>query len=286
MSSTHVLPCTVCGTDSILEARFNDVRLYRCPDCDHCFTDVLTLKKFATYDADYYKKHHRNWNLHPLYPLFSFILSTIEKHYPADKTLDILDVGCGRGHCLSYLRQTTRPVSLTGIDLSDPAAIDGIKTIQGDFMTVAFSETFDVVISLATIEHAVDIHAFVNRLSRVCRPGGMIILMTLDDRGLLYELARMMNALKIKAPFERLYSRHHLNHFNTTSLTRLLKSHQLQIVKTYHHDIPIQAVDTGFDSPLLKVLSCMVLLVVFAVGKSLKKTYLQTVICRKASSDE
>lgn len=280
MPNTHILACTVCGTNSTLEAQFNDVKLYRCPNCDHCFTDIHALEKFATYDAEYYQKHHRNWNLHPLYPLFSFILNTIEKSFPSDNPLDILDVGCGQGHCLAYLKQTPRRISLTGIDLSDPPTTDKINFIQGDFLTTGFSETFNVVLSLATIEHALDIHEFVDRLMKVCRPGGLIFLMTLDDRGLLYELARKLNSIGLKAPFERLYGRHHLNHFNTTSLTRLLKSHTLKIVKIYHHNVPIQSADTGIDNPFLKAFSYIFLTAIFAVGKLFNRTYLQTIICR------
>ena len=50
------LACPICRTASNEERSFEDVSLWRCPECDHCFTNQSRLKNLEEYDDTYYDK--------------------------------------------------------------------------------------------------------------------------------------------------------------------------------------------------------------------------------------
>ena len=158
---------------------------------------------------------HRNWFMNPNTSLFKTILDTIIPPRGAS----LLDVGCGDGAFLRYLHSSRNDLKLTGIDLSENQSQDGVDFIQGDFLETTFTDSFDIVTSLAVIEHVVDIQLFSRRIVQCCRPGGVVVLMTLNDDGLLYRVSRLLHRVGFSAAFNRLYSKHHLNHFSP-QLTR------------------------------------------------------------------
>src|ERR671931_496445 len=89
-------PCPVCETAASREDAIDDVILYRCPSCDHCFTDVESLEYLGEYD-EAWEALHPNWFANPNFELFEFIRRTIERHKP---DASVIDVGAGRGELL------------------------------------------------------------------------------------------------------------------------------------------------------------------------------------------
>ncbi len=85
----------------------------------------------------------------------------------------MLDAGCGRGDFLRHLRERRPDLRLTGIDVSPNDAVDGITFIQGDFQYYPFKEQYDVVVSLAVIEHLSDVKVFAKRVAELTRPAGI-----------------------------------------------------------------------------------------------------------------
>jgi 2-polyprenyl-3-methyl-5-hydroxy-6-metoxy-1,4-benzoquinol methylase len=96
--------------------------------------------------------------------------------------LDIIDVGCGAGWLCSQL---TPFGSVTGTDLSNEclerASLRNptVKYVAGDFMELEFpTGAYDVVVSLEVLSHVSDQPAFVNKLSALLRPGGVLMMAT------------------------------------------------------------------------------------------------------------
>ncbi len=276
-----MIPCPICRAESRLESSFTDVHLYRCRECDHCFTDQVRLEKFEEYTAEYYEVHHKNWNLYPDYCLFQAIHRELQT---LGKNAAMLDAGCGKGALLKYLNKLEPGFKLTGLDMSSNPPSPGILFLQGDFLSFEMNKEFDGVTSLAVIEHVTDVNIFVEKLKRLCRPGGKVIVMTLDDRSIIYEAARFLNKVGVKAPFERLYSRHHLHHFNTSSLRRLMENHGLVVEKTIHHNNRLSAVDFSESSFIKRLIFKVGVLGTFWVGSLFRKTLLQTIVCHKPGS--
>lgn len=104
--------------------------------------------------------------------------------------LDIIEVGCGTGWLCPHLARFGR---VTGTDLSDDVLRRAqtrwphIKFIAGDFATLSlFEEAYDVVVSLEVLSHIADQSAFIARIVRLLRPGGILLLAT-QNRTVLSE---------------------------------------------------------------------------------------------------
>lgn len=101
---------------------------------------------------------------------------------PRDRPLAVLDVGCGTG--LNARELANMGHRVTGIDLS-PVAIEKFKALgfEGQVCDVCeglpFGEgSFDLVYASEVIEHVSDTESFLAQLSRVLKPGGLLMLST------------------------------------------------------------------------------------------------------------
>lgn len=96
-------------------------------------------------DREYYKQ---DW--HDYYPAVVALV-------PAGS--QVLDIGCGRGGLLEYLRQQ-RGCQVTGLDIADDAILackeKGIQAIKCDVEQDDITGTFEVIILCAILEHLLD----------------------------------------------------------------------------------------------------------------------------------
>ena len=58
---------------------------------------------------------------------------------------------------------------------------------------------------------------------------GIIISNTINDSSIVYIAARVIHKFGLKTPMERLYDKHHLNHFSNNSLEYLHKKNSLNM---------------------------------------------------------
>jgi 2-polyprenyl-3-methyl-5-hydroxy-6-metoxy-1,4-benzoquinol methylase len=272
------LSCTVCGGATRLERALPDVDVHRCLACDHCFSDLSRAPTKEVYGPEYYVETHRNWFENPNIELFETIHRSI---FSANKDAAILDVGCGKGDLLKYLHSRNPRYSLTGIDLSPNPPIAGISILRGDIMNHKFERRYDAIVSLAAIEHLDDVHGFVRQLRELCVPGGQVIIMTLNDRSILYAVGRMLARVGWQGPVVRLYDKHHLNHFNVRSLERLVTEEGLKVDRTLLHNAPLAAIDFPASSRISDFVQRTGVWATFVLGKSTGRTYLQTVVSRR-----
>jgi SAM-dependent methyltransferase len=251
--------------------------LHRCPVCDHCFTDIDSLEYLGEYD-EAWESLHANWFANPNIGLFEFVAKTIES-YKHNAT--VIDIGAGHGEFLAYLREHNPRLLLTGLDISLQPAITGVEVIRADINSVDFGERlWDVAVSLATIEHLADVQTFAARLRSMVVPGGLAIVTTNNERSIPYDAARAFRRIGYGAPFERLYDRHHLNHFNPKSLRTLMERNGLRLRQLRKHNIPLAAVDMPKNSAVLK----LGVWGTFAVGRLTGRTFFQTMVLENDAS--
>lgn len=270
-SKPTLLACPVCESPAPRERSFDDVVLHRCPRCDHCFTDVESLEYLGKYD-DEWEALHENWFANPNVSLFSLVAEAIERYKP---DAEVIDIGAGRGELLAYLRERNPGLSLTGIDVSLQPEIDGVEVLRADINSFDFgNRRWDVAVSLATIEHLADVRTFAARLSSMLMPGGRAIVTTNNERSIPYDVAHVLRRIGYDVPFKRLYDRHHLNHFNTSSLTTLMERNGLHPLRLHRHNIPLAAVDMPRESAVLK----LGVWASFTVGRLTGRTFFQTLV--------
>lgn len=273
-----VTVCPICGTESDFLRLDIGVDLYRCPSCDHCFTDVSALETLEQYGEDYYTNKHPNWFKNPNIELFERISNTLRSLKPDAK---ILDVGCGKGDLLRYLRPRHPAMELTGIDFTTNDPVPGIAFSCGDVFDLEEINSFDAIVSLSVIEHLEDVNKFVRKLQQLVRTDGIVILDTIDDRSFLYSLSRLFAKAGYLTPAARLYERHHLNHFNQRSLRRLMESNGFAVAEVFDHNIPMAAVDFEASSPLSAAILRAGVAGVFTIARLIHKSHMQTMICIK-----
>jgi SAM-dependent methyltransferase len=279
------MDCPICGGPSTLDERHPEVELGHCTRCGHRFSQVKPGVSMEPYDAVYFEETHRNWFSHPNLPLFEQIARLIDRESMSGS---LIDVGCGNGALLRYLsgRPASKPVALTGVDLVANGPEAGIEFIQGDIFLLDVARQFSIVVSLMTIEHIADIRGFVRRLRALAKPGGLVVINTINDDSTLYGAARMLRRFGVVLPFDRLYSRHHLHHFGRASLSQLLQSEGLSPTGVILGNAPLAALDIPVSSRAASLILRGAVSSLFALGSLSGRTYAQTVVCRREANEQ
>ncbi len=118
-------------------------------------------------------------------PRASSLRRLIKKHFPADRTVSVLDLGCGHG-ALAYFLGQAGYRNVLGVDASPEqvaaAGRLGIAGIQeGDLLETLRnlgSHSQDVIVAFDVIEHFSkdELLPFVDEVLRVLKPGGRWII--------------------------------------------------------------------------------------------------------------
>ena len=94
----------------------------------------------------------------------------------------VLEIGCGTGATLVWLKTSGRCRFTTGIELvaqqAESAAKVVDKVIQGSIETVdlaSWPERFDLILCLDVLEHLNDPWELIERLGRLLKPGGRLV---------------------------------------------------------------------------------------------------------------
>jgi 2-polyprenyl-6-hydroxyphenyl methylase/3-demethylubiquinone-9 3-methyltransferase len=144
--------------------------------------------------------------LHRLNPVrIAFVRDGLAAHFgrPAESDLplqglEIADIGCGGGLVSEPLARLGATV--TGVDAApealavarDQAAAAGLDIAYLESTAealVASGRRFDAVVALEIVEHVADRSAFVADCCRLLRPGGMIVMSTLNRTPRAFALA-------------------------------------------------------------------------------------------------
>lgn len=160
--------------------------------------DPAEVAKFSAMAADWWNPNGKFKPLHRFNPVrLKFIRQTAEAHFglaPGLRAplegLRLLDIGCGGGLVCEPMARLG--ASVTGVDASEPniktalthATEQGLKidyragTAEG--LLAAGEPAFDIVLNLEVVEHVSDPAQFLADTARLVKPGGLMIVATLN----------------------------------------------------------------------------------------------------------
>ena len=243
--------CTICNSPTYLEVKYDTWEVLRCNSCSHAFSSNITKPISNIYDKSYFQK---NWFLHPNLNLFGIIEKDIHERFGLNARIH--DLGCGNGNLLEYLYQKGYR-NLHGSDIVScllSSIVNKVKFTQIDMLDIKETYAYDVVVSIANIEHLSDMNAYMLKLRQMLVPEGIAIIYTINESALIYTIAKTMRKFGIGFAAKQLFDPHHINHLNKRSLRQLAKKHDFQIVSLKTLNYPLKSTDVFLHSPLIRTL--------------------------------
>jgi 2-polyprenyl-6-hydroxyphenyl methylase/3-demethylubiquinone-9 3-methyltransferase len=167
--------------------------------------DPAEVAKFSKLSDDWWDPNGRMAPLHKINPLrLGYIRDAACRKFGRNakslnclESLRILDIGCGAGLLCEPL--TRLGAQLTGVDpsASNIAAAwlhadKGELSIDYRCSTVEQldgRDRFDIVLAMEVVEHVSDVGLFVNRCAAMLKPGGMMVISTLNRNWKSFALA-------------------------------------------------------------------------------------------------
>ncbi len=159
--------------------------------------DPAEVARFARLADEWWNPHGKMRPLHKFNPVrLAYIRDRICERFGRDaksleslKGLRILDVGCGGGLVCEPMARLG--ASVVGIDPGEPnvaaarlhAEKSGLAIDYRATTAEALADTgerFDVVLALEVVEHVADVTLFVRRCAEMVKPGGLMIVATLN----------------------------------------------------------------------------------------------------------
>lgn len=167
--------------------------------------DASDVARFTAIASEWWDERGKFAPLHRLNPArIEYIRDHVAQHFgrPNDPTsplkgLRLLDVGCGGGLISEPMARLGAQV--TGIDAGEENIQVAITHAQASGLTIDYrcttaealaSDTqFDVVLALEIIEHVANPSLFYDALAALVKPGGLLILSTLNRTAKSYLMA-------------------------------------------------------------------------------------------------
>jgi 2-polyprenyl-6-hydroxyphenyl methylase/3-demethylubiquinone-9 3-methyltransferase len=159
--------------------------------------DKDEVEKFSALAEEWWDPRGRMAPPHKFNPVrLAYIRDTLCRHFGRDPKqvpclsgLRVLDIGCGAGLLCEPL--TRLGGALVGVDPSASNIAAGRLHAEDSGLAIDYrigtaealadaGERFDVVLAMEVVEHVADVDLFVRRCAEMVRPGGMMILATIN----------------------------------------------------------------------------------------------------------
>lgn len=202
---------------------------------DQSTIDNAEVSKFSKLAKEWWDPEGSFRTLHQINPIrLSYVKDKIVQHFGSFKpNLKIVDIGCGGG--LISVPLSKLGAKVTAID----ASLENIETakfyvkdlgLKINFLceaAEAHQGKYDVILCLEIIEHVSSSEFFIESIKKLLKPGGMIIISTINRTPQAY-LSAIIGAEYILNWVPR--GTHEFNKFlKPSELSQILNKHDLQI---------------------------------------------------------
>lgn len=231
--------CPACGHNESLPRYIkNGIRYVDCPQCQTMYVNprpppaVLDWFYKESPNYAYWNKHvfpasEPARRAHIFVPRVDRLLDICQRH--GVPTQALLEVGAGFGTFCAELMSRQVFQKVVGVeptpDLARTCRERGIETIEKPVEHIAVEQggQFDVVASFEVIEHLFNPVDFIQHMTRLLRPGGLMMLTCPNGQGFDIETL---------GPLSTSVDHEHLNYFNPRSLAGLLARSGLDVLES------------------------------------------------------
>ena len=229
--------CYICNSERIeLYREVNRFHVYRCRQCKLLWVakiNIGDLRKF--YNCSYFKKDQAKTGYSDYQRDEKAIrknaenIINITRKYRNLNGAKVLDIGCAYGFFLDEVKKKCN-CEVYGIEISKHAYQYAKEKLKLNVRNCRFRENkyepnyFDVVFIIGTIEHLVDPNTILKDIKKVLKPGGILIITTMDTNGWI--------PLHMIKPPEHLF---YFNHDNLFMLLNKLKLRRLLCKMYFSH---------------------------------------------------
>lgn len=262
--------CPVCGRVVAPSIDVDTYRLFSCSSCGSWCSDALLRNATTSFTpTDYFENaasDRNKWN-------------ELLRHLDhSGRTFrSVLDVGCGNGAFLRFLREIFPGVSRAGIELDPERAAQARATnpdalvLPGDLGDAleTIEQRFDLITLWDVFEHlpapGPALHSLATRLS----DRGCIFLQTIHEHSLVPRLGRLsyrVTAGAFRYLARRTHEAHHLVFFSRKGLEILAANANLHIREQWFDRLALARMD---GNPLLTLPASLLLTVENALGNGL-----------------
>jgi SAM-dependent methyltransferase len=230
--------CEACGGTDASRLFACVERPFTLLDCDRCGlvrTDPLLTGPalLAYYPAVYYGDQNRRF--HPLLEKLVAWFADSRARAIARSAVpgSIVEVGCGRGHVLAYLRR--RGWRTSGVELSTLAArhaqqVYGLDIFVGDFCDASYAPaSVDVVFIWHVFEHLHEPARVLEKARAILKPGGRLTIAVPNFASLQSRFAGR-HWFHLDVP-------RHLHHFRKDVLVQMLESRGFSVTRVSHMNL-------------------------------------------------
>ena len=150
----------------------------------------------------------------------------------------VLEAGCGTGLILQRIAKIASEAY--GVDLSEKmlkrAKDKGLNVIQGSITELPFEDNyFDVVCSFKVLSHVEDVKKAISEMSRVLKPGGVLVLEFYNTKSLRYIIKQVKSPTKTSDKYtdKEVYTRYDNIEMVINYLSPELKLEKMQGIRIF-----------------------------------------------------
>lgn len=212
-----------------IDSFFNNIQtisLYKCLESGYRF-----YHPYIAGDGNFYKELSKfDWYYMPLKwehrKSFEFLKSND----------NILEIGCGEGGFLEYIKEKNNTINTTGLELNLDAQKKACKkglNVSSENMeqhSVKFPSHYDIVCSFQVLEHIAEVKPFISQQIDCLKSGGKLIIAVPDNDS--FPKYDFENDLLNMPP-------HHMGLWNKESLNSLVRYFPIKLVSI--HNEPLQS---------------------------------------------
>ena len=240
--------CPLCESNSTRpRARYENIEpgnwtLYQCSDCATSFIDPMpdseTLAKY--YDEDYYGRGEGKF-LAPVEGIVRFFrylrARTVHRFIPLGR---VLDVGCGRGMMLKYLKIWAHEVH--GLELDTVAAVRAEKNLNQEIYRTLeeparlLAPQYEAICFWHSLEHLPGPGKALMTADRLLAPGGLLVV-SAPHMGSLQSRLSGPSWLHLDLP-------RHLVHFDMKRLSGFFQTKGYRLIRQQHFSQEYNVIDT------------------------------------------